>query len=87
MTENAVEEALYYLLGQDYRGRTTFDQRGKGTHRSSQWTRRQTAYVADEDFDDEAYYETADFYGDDADDTQYDEVFESNDVLEFERRL
>ena len=71
MTENAVEEALYYLLGQDYRGRTTFDQRGKGTHRSSQWTRRQTAYVADEDFDDEAYYETADFYGDDADDTQY----------------
>ena len=45
MTENAVEEArsLYYLLGQDYRGRTTFDQRGKGTHRSSQRTRRQAA--------------------------------------------
>ena len=86
MTESAVEEALYYLLGQDYRGRVQYDhQRSKGKSRSNQWQRRQTAYAAaDDEYDDGSYYDTAEPYGDEADDMQYDEAFEEHEITEYE---
>ena len=80
MTESAVEEALYYLLGQDYRGRT-FHDRGKGKGRPQTWQRRQTAYTAEDDWEDAPSYDFAELY-DDEDDMQYDEAYEEHEATE-----
>ena len=80
ITESAVEEALYYLLGQDYRGRT-FHDRGKGKGRPQTWQRRQTAYTAEDDWEDAPSYDFAELY-DDEDDMQYDEAYEEHEATE-----
>ena len=88
MTEAKVEQAIYYLFGQDYRGRTSHDSRNRVKGRYSQWQRPQQAYVTDETYgydvdygDDEAYL------GDDAEDFEADfipEDFEQQEYGDYE---
>ena len=68
-----VEQAMYYLLGQDYKTRANPMMTGKGGHRAQRWQRHGQGFVAEEDtyfedewdfdeVDEEGYYEEFDEY-------------------------
>ena len=84
LAEEKVEQALYYLFGQDYRGKISSPEGyGKGDrHRSSphRWQKRGQAYAAD----DEEYYEDDElFLAEDEDETAYYEEQADYDAADY----
>ena len=84
LEENKVEEAMYYLFGQDFRGRSDvrWGANAQAAKIHQRWPRRQQAYVAEDayemdenDIPDEDY-QTA--YADE-DDAYYDEMLDADD--------
>ena len=92
LEEDKVEQAMYYLFGQDYRGRVGYSHlqrptgRGKG---NSRWKKPQTAYTAydlQENYDDqtEELYEAADEDYEPYEDEEYEGAYYEDDPMEEE---
>eukprot|EP00435_Cladocopium_sp_Y103_P043761 s915_g12.t1 len=61
LEETKIEESMYYLFGQDYRGRNDVQWRGANARTGHRWPRRGYAYTAEEAYE----YDEEDFPEDD----------------------